>query len=351
MILLLFIIFDAEFIFILFSPLLFKWRIFLFVLWFILITLFYEWKIRKIVWFWVFRIFVCLFFNQKVNDPRYFNIFNYFINLFHATSPSCWPFCCSIIAICRISSIVVWIKFSFIGANIIFFSFFALLILRIFWWYDLSLESKIGEHTYLVNDNISFGIILFILREVFFFAGFFWRFFHYSLNPNFEIGRRWPPIGCNSFNPFTVPFLNTMILLRSGVTVTFSHHLLINNEDSEMALFWTIILGIYFTILQIYEYLTATFTMCDRRYGSIFFIATGFHGLHVFVGTCGLLFSCYQLTVINFSSLNHLSYEFVIWYWHFVDVVWLFLFTFIYWWGQWTYNVLAYWFFRSKENV
>lgn len=229
---------------------------------------------------------------------------------------------------------MVWLRIINVKMNFIFLRTILLIIIIYSWWLDLTLESLAGEHTFFTNDNISFGIILFIIREVFFFAGFFWRFFHYALSPNLELGNIWPPVGCNSFNPFTIPLLNTIILLSRGVTVTLSHHLLINNEEADTPLLWTIFLAIYFLSLQVYEYLTISFTMCDRRFGSIFFIATGFHGLHVLIGTAGLIFSFYQLYFINFTRIKHLSYEFIIWYWHFVDVIWLFLFCFVYWWGQ-----------------
>jgi cytochrome c oxidase subunit 3 len=146
----------------------------------------------------------------------------------------------------------------------------------------------------------------------------------------------WPPIGILIFNPFQVPLLNTAILLTSGVTVTWAHHGLIENNHSQttQGLFFTIILGIYFTILQAYEYIEASFCIADAIYGSTFFIATGFHGLHVLIGTTFLLICLIRHIKNHFSNAHHFGFEAAAWYWHFVDVVWLFLYVSIYWWGR-----------------
>lgn len=176
-------------------------------------------------------------------------------------------------------------------------------------------------------------MLLFILREVCFFSGFFWRFFHYSFSPAVECGLLWPPFSLISINPFGVPLLNTVVLLRSGVTVTWCHIQLLTNERSELSLFLTLILGFYFTLLQLFEYKSRFFSIRDSVFGSIFFIATGFHGIHVIVGSLFLLVCLIRILKIRFSVFNHLGFEFSIWYWHFVDVVWLFLYTFVYQWG------------------
>ena len=169
-----------------------------------------------------------------------------------------------------------------------------------------------------------------------FFLSFFWAFFHRRLSPNVEIGRVWPPFGIQVFNPFQVPLLNTIVLISSGVRVTWAHHALIegNYTQTTQGLLLTVILGIYFTILQGLEYYEARFTFADRVYGSTFFIATGFHGLHVLVGTIFLMVTLFRHSKGEFSTLHHFGFEAAAWYWHFVDVVWLFLYIVIYWWGR-----------------
>jgi cytochrome c oxidase subunit 3 len=176
--------------------------------------------------------------------------------------------------------------------------------------------------------------LLFILGEIWFFAAFFWGFFHYSFNPAQELGLIWPPVGIYVFNPFNVPLLNTAILVSSGATVTWAHHRLLTNKSLIFPIISTLILGIYFTFLQGIEYFISRFSIRDRAYGSVFFIATGFHGLHVLIGTTFLTFCFFRFLKNLTSAWNHLGFELAIWYWHFVDVVWLFLFSCIYWWGS-----------------
>jgi len=213
-----------------------------------------------------------------------------------------------------------------------------LLIIVIFqWWRDINREGAIqGLHTSIVELGLRWGIILFIVSEIFFFLRFFWAFFHRSLSPNIEVGSLWPPYGIKVFNPFQVPLLNTIILISSGIRVTWSHHALIigNFRQTKIRLIITVILGIYFTILQGLEYFEARFTFADRIYGSTFFIATGFHGLHVIIGTLFLLVILIRHINYEFSQTHHFGFEAAAWYWHFVDVVWLFLYIIIYWWGR-----------------
>lgn len=212
----------------------------------------------------------------------------------------------------------------------------AMLVVSYQWWKDVSFEASAqGLHTSLVELGLRWGIILFIVSELFFFLSFFWAFFHRSLSPAVEVAGGWPPRGINPFNPFEVPFLNTLVLLRSGVSVTWAHHSLIsgNKKESVLGLFLTCILGVYFTCLQAMEYWEASFCFSDRVYGSTFFIATGFHGFHVIVGTLFLLVCLVRAKKNHFSRSHHFGVEAAAWYWHFVDVVWLFLFVNIYWWG------------------
>lgn len=166
-----------------------------------------------------------------------------------------------------------------------------------------------------------------------FFASFFWAFFHRSFSPSVELGGAWPPIGLKSFDPFSVPLLNRVILLSSGASVTWSHHALLDRKmrRASFRLAITVGLGVYFSAVQGVEYIAASFRIGDRAYGSTFFIATGFHGLHVVVGTA-LLLSTWARRRLGQIRPNHcFGFEAAAWYWHFVDVVWLFLFVWIYW--------------------
>jgi len=212
-----------------------------------------------------------------------------------------------------------------------------LLLVSFQWWRDISRESTFqGLHTHKVIIGLKWGIILFITSEALFFFSFFWAFFHRSLSPTIEIGVWWPPSNLVPFNPFEVPLLNTIILLSSGVSVTWAHHALIENNHSQavLSLALTTILGIYFTILQAYEYIEASFSIADSVYGATFFVATGFHGLHVIIGTSFLFICLIRLLINHFSSTHNFGFEAAAWYWHFVDVVWLFLYINVYWWGQ-----------------
>lgn len=166
-------------------------------------------------------------------------------------------------------------------------------------------------------------MLLFIVSEVFFFLSFFWAFFHRRISPNIEVGSQWPPVGISPFNPFSVPLLNTVVLLSSGITVTWSHHSVMagNHKEGVVGLGVTVLLGIYFTILQGLEYYEACFRIADSSYGSRFFVATGFHGLHVLVGRTFLLVCAWRLRLSHFRRCHHFGFEAAAWYWHFVDVV------------------------------
>lgn len=204
------------------------------------------------------------------------------------------------------------------------------------WWRDVSRERSLqGFHTNWVINGLRWGILLFITSEVLFFFRFFWAFFHRRLAPNIEMGNLWPPLGVQAIAPFQIPLLNTAILLSSGITVTWAHHniIKINNKRINTAIYLTILLGTYFTALQAWEYLESSFSLRDSIFGSVFFVATGFHGIHVLVGTLFLAFSFMRHKINILSFQHHSGLEIAIWYWHFVDVVWLFLFSFIYWWA------------------
>ena len=181
---------------------------------------------------------------------------------------------------------------------------------------------------------------IYYLRN-FLFHFFFWAFFHNSLSPTIELGLLWPPKIITPFNPIQIPPLNTLVLLRSGISVTWAHHSLIENnyKQSFQALLITVILDLYFTIFQSYEYIEASFSISDSIYGTTFFIATGFHGNHVIIGTTFLLICLTRHYINHFSSSHHFGFEAAAWYWHFVDVVWLFLYVSIYWWGSYLHNM------------
>lgn len=204
------------------------------------------------------------------------------------------------------------------------------------WWWNVTLEATYqGLHSSPVALGMRWGITLFILSEVFFFLSFFWAFFHARLSPRESLGASWPPQGISPFNCFKVPLLNTLILLSSGVSVTWAHHSIIQKNLSQVnqGLTITVLLGAYFSAIQGYEYYEAPFRIADRSYGSSFFLATGFHGLHVLVGTLFLITMLARSHSFNFSNEHHFGFEAASWYWHFVDVVWLFLYVSVYWWG------------------
>nr|YP_010878900.1 cytochrome c oxidase subunit III [Sambus kanssuensis]WHE42539.1 cytochrome c oxidase subunit III [Sambus kanssuensis] len=254
---------------------------------------------------------------------------------FHLVEVSPWPLFGALSALITLTGMVKW--FHFQENTLMLIGIFSTLMIMYQWWRDVTREGTFqGLHTSKVTLGLQWGMILFIISEVFFFISFFWGFFHSSLSPTVDIGMIWPPKGISPFNPSQIPLLNTLILLSSGITVTWAHHSLMENNYTQAikSLMMTVLLGIYFTLLQAYEYLESPFTIADSVYGSSFFMATGFHGLHVIIGTTFLL-SCLVRQMSNhFSQIHHFGFEAAAWYWHFVDVVWLFLYISIYWWGS-----------------
>lgn len=218
----------------------------------------------------------------------------------------------------------------------VLFSFFFLSLNSFSWWRDFARERILGFHTHKLELSLRYGILFFILSEVFFFVSFFWAFYDASISPAFNVGVVWPPKGIVPLSVYSVPLLNTVILLTRGVTVTWAHHALINNSFSKtfMGLLMTALLGVYFLFIQWEEYMEAPFSFADGVYGSTFFLATGFHGTHVLVGTVFLFVALGLLTSGKLLWNHHFSFEAAAWYWHFVDVVWLILFIRIYWWGS-----------------
>jgi cytochrome c oxidase subunit 3 len=253
---------------------------------------------------------------------------------FHILPPSAWPFCTAwsvfFLALGATS------YFHNFGINFLFWFGLAGVIISIFFWImDVFKEADAGYHTLAVQKGFRLGFILFIASEVMFFVSFFWAFFHSSLSPTPFIGGVWPPEGIECFSPWSIPLLNTLLLLGSGVTVTRTHMLIMlgNHRLSLCILDTTVILGLYFMLCQYIEYSVATFTISDGIFGSLFYMLTGFHGFHVFVGLIMLLFARYRLATGKLHTDDHLSFELASWYWHFVDVVWIGLFVSVYVWG------------------
>nr|YP_011026066.1 cytochrome c oxidase subunit III [Arctolamia fruhstorferi]WQM87501.1 cytochrome c oxidase subunit III [Arctolamia fruhstorferi] len=254
---------------------------------------------------------------------------------FHLVEVSPWPLLGALGTMTTMMGLIKW--FHFYEVNLLLLGFLINFLVMYQWWRDIIRESTFqGLHTYNVTMGLRWGMILFITSEVFFFISFFWGFFHNSLSPSIELGMIWPPKGIQTFNPIEIPLLNTLILLTSGLTVTWAHHSLMENNYSQglQGLMFTVILGIYFTMLQAYEYIEATFTIADSVYGSSFFMTTGFHGIHVIIGSTFLFICMIRHMLGHFSCIHHFGFEAAAWYWHFVDVVWLLLYISIYWWGS-----------------
>nr|ALO76523.1 cytochrome c oxidase subunit 3 [Scydmaeninae sp. 840218] len=254
---------------------------------------------------------------------------------FHLVDYSPWPIMGSLSTMIMMMGLINW--FSLWSNNLFLLGITTTIMVMIQWWRDITRESTFqGLHTILVTKGLKWGMILFIISEVMFFFSFFWSFFHNSLTPNIELGMNWPPMNINPFDPIKIPLLNTLILLTSGFSVTWAHHSMIDNnfKQTKQGLMITVSLGIYFSILQYMEYTQAPFTMADSSYGSSFFMSTGFHGLHVLIGTTFLLISLTRMMKNHLSKIHHFGFEAAAWYWHFVDIVWLFLYSSVYWWGS-----------------
>lgn len=256
---------------------------------------------------------------------------------FHLVSPSPWPIYCSISLISLTTSGVSTMHNFYNAKLFLMFGLISLVYSMGLWFRDITAEGTyLGNHTSAVKKGLNLGVGLFIVSEALFFMAIFWTFFHSALSPTAEIGMFWPPIGIESINAFELPLLNTFILLSSGITVTYSHHSFIqgNRDGALYGLLLTIILAIIFTIFQGVEYSVSSFTISDGTFGSCFYFGTGFHGLHVIIGTAFLAVGFWRILAYHLTDNHHLGFESGILYWHFVDVVWLFLFVSIYYWGS-----------------
>lgn len=262
---------------------------------------------------------------------------------FHLVDPSPWPILTSL-ALLLLTFGGVMFMHGKAGGSLVALTGFALVLYCMFvWWRDVVKEAQVDKaHTSPVSFGLRAGMALFIVSEVMFFVAFFWAYFNASLFPIAPLediwdiaAGVWPPKGIETFDPWTIPFLNTLILLLSGTTVTWAHYSVLTNNRKDLvrSLAMTVGLGFIFSCLQAYEYYHAAFAFKDGVYASNFYMATGFHGFHVLVGTLFLAVCLIRSIKGHFTPEKHLGLEFAAWYWHFVDVVWLFLFVFVYWLG------------------
>jgi len=269
--------------------------------------------------------------NKTLVQPE----FTFQAHPFHLVNPSYWPLLGAVASFLLTLGGVLYMHNYQYGLIVFFSGLFLVLLTMFVWWRDVVNEGLQGHHTSSVQTGLKYGMILFIVSEVMFFFAFFWAYFHSSLAPTFDIGCIWPPIGIDVFHPFQVPLINTMLLLLSGVSVTWSHHAMVEGyfEEATAGLIITILLASIFTGFQAYEYMEATFDISDSVYGSTFYMTTGLHGLHVLIGTIFLTVCLLRHYKGHFTPKHHVGFEAAIWYWHFVDVVWLFLYAFVYYWG------------------
>lgn len=296
---------------------------------------------------------------------------------YHLVDPSPWPVLAALSAFIMAVGFIIWMHsmgggegvFGIRGSSVFFIGAASLVAMAYFWWRDVVREAHSGHHTPVVQLHLRYGMILFITTEVMFFAAWFWAYFDAALFPdgishlpvilpdgtvepsetvvglvqrNELTGGQWPPVPSDAFqstfDPWGLPLVNTLILLLSGTTVTWAHHSLLENDRK--GLIWglalTVCLGVIFTLLQAYEYGHAAFNYAGHIYGATFFMATGFHGAHVIIGTIFLFVCLMRALKGHFTPKQHFGFEAAAWYWHFVDVVWLFLFACIYVWGAGT---------------
>ena len=253
---------------------------------------------------------------------------------YHMVDPSPWPLCLGVGALGSAVGAVLWFQS---GTKLLGGVSMALSAAVIsLWLRDVVREATfLGKHTRPVQAGLRMGFVLFIVSEVFLFVSFFWSFFHAALSPSVEVGALWPPPGIVPLDPLALPLLNTALLLSSGASVTWAHHAVVagHRSSSLTGFALTIAFGVLFLVCQGIEYRMAPFSISDSAFGSVFFLTTGFHGFHVVVGVVFLWVAAERLRRGHFSRTRHLGLEVGAWYWHFVDVVWLFVYSFYYWWG------------------
>ena len=265
---------------------------------------------------------------------------------YHLVDPSPWPAVGAVSAFILAVGAITWMHGY--APWVMILGFLLILYTMFMWWRDVIKEADRGDHTPVVSIHLRYGMMMFIVSEVMFFVAWFWAFFDASLFSGeaiqasrvLETGGVWPPKGVDILNPWHLPLVNTLILLTSGTTVTWAHHALLNNDRQGLkwGLVCTIALGVLFTSIQAYEYAHAAFAFNRDNggniYGSTFFMATGFHGFHVLIGTLFLIVCLFRAMAGHFTPKQHFGFEAAAWYWHFVDVVWLFLFSCVYIWAS-----------------
>ena len=265
---------------------------------------------------------------------------NKFRHPFHIVTPSPWPFFTSVLLATLATNTVLYLHNFTCGGVMTLISFIGVSFCLFLWWSDVILESfYMARHTKIVQRSLRIGMYLFLTTELLFFIGFFWAFFHSALCPVIQIGCIWPPKGIKVIDCWSLPLFNTYLLLASGFYATIAHKL------SKVGVEWypqlitrcltqAILLGVIFTSIQLYEYITAPFDFSDGIYGSVFYITTGFHGMHVIVGTIFLIVALTRLCDKQLYGRYFFNIEGAVWYWHFVDVIWIFLFLTLYIWGS-----------------
>jgi cytochrome c oxidase subunit 3 len=263
---------------------------------------------------------------------------------YHIVQVSPWPFFMGVGVFCLTSGFVFYMHEYVYAFVVLSLGLFISLTTIYCWCRDVVREATFeGNHTFKVRKGLRIGMILFILSEAMLFVSFFWTFFHSSLCPSVVFGCTWPPreLEFLIIDPYYIPLINTLLLVTSGLTVTVSHaSLRAGNLNKALDyLFITILLGALFTLFQLGEYFNSYFDISDSVYGSIFFLITGFHGMHVLLGTIMLIVSYFRMRSVHFTREVHVGYELSIWYWHFVDVIWLFVYLFIYIWVD--FNVIG----------
>jgi len=259
-------------------------------------------------------------------------------HLYHIVDVSPWPLASSIGALLITSGFACYMHRISYGMLIFLLGLLLLISSMFIWWRDIIRESTYqGNHTLIVQRGLKIGFVLFTCSEIVFFGGFFWAFFHSSLSPSIFLGAVWPPVNIVGLDAFGIPILNTAILLLSGFSITWVHFALISGNAVEVnyGFIVTLFLAILFTGLQVSEYLFAPFNISDSVYGTVFYSLTGLHGLHVIIGSIFIAVCYFRFLNNEFTTKHHLGFQFASWYWHFVDVVWLFLYAFVYLWGNW----------------
>lgn len=258
----------------------------------------------------------------------------YYIPIFFLSNRP-WPLFISISLMFLCNNLIICLNSVF--RLVLLINIVLIILIIFFWWNDVIIESTyLGFHTKYIMTITVYSIILFIISEIFFFIRFFWSFFHSMFSPDIAIGSNWPYLGIISVNYIDLPLMNSLLLIRRGCSITWRHYIIIikNNKRCIKSLIITIILGLTFILCQIVEYLNCIFRFSDGIFGSIFFIRTGFHGIHVIIGTIFIIFILIRVVKNHFSRNHIIGFEFSIWYWHFVDVVWLYLYLIIYWLGS-----------------